>query len=103
MVQGCSFFQFLFFSTVFLPLLLKFCENGRNAMNWDIVEKTKAPPFFTNSRVDTVGFVDPHKMVVRRSAFSTLSNAQNGGEPEGGAKSGRLKHQFSQVEGDLDL
>jgi hypothetical protein len=47
-----------------------------------------------------VSFVDPHKVVIRRNTFS---NARNGGELEGGAKSGRLKHQFSQVESDLDL
>jgi hypothetical protein len=52
-------------------------------MEWNIVERTKAPPFFTNSRVDTIGFVDPHKMVARRSAFSTLPNPQNGGKLEG--------------------
>jgi hypothetical protein len=57
-------------------------------MNWDIVERTKAPSFFTNSRIDTVGFVDPHKMVARRYAFSTLPNPPNGGESEGRAKSG---------------
>ncbi len=28
-----------------------------------------------------------------------VKNAWNGGESEGGAKSGRLKHQFSQAEG----
>ncbi len=48
-------------------------------------------------------FVDPHKVVARRSAFLALPNAQNEGESIGGVESGRLKHQFSQVEGDLDL
>jgi hypothetical protein len=43
-----------------------------------------------------------HKVVVRRSAFLALPSAHNGGELEGGAKSGGLKCQFSQVEGDLD-
>ncbi len=42
-------------------------------------------------------------MVARKSAFSALPNAPNGGELEGGAKSGGLKHQFSQVGRDLDL
>ncbi len=49
------------------------------------------------------GFVDPHKVVARRSAFLTLQNAQNGVESIGGVENGRLKHQFSQLEGDLDL
>jgi hypothetical protein len=42
-----------------------------------------------------VGFVDPHKVVVRRSAFSTFLRAQNGGELKGGLEIGRLKCQFS--------
>ncbi len=54
----------------------------------------------TNFRVDMVGFVDPHKVVVRRNAFSTFPSAQNGGELEGGENNGMLKHQFSQVEKD---
>jgi hypothetical protein len=29
----------------------------------DIVESPSAPPFWTNSRVDMVGFVYPHKVV----------------------------------------
>jgi hypothetical protein len=47
--------------------------------------------------------MDPHKVVVRRNAFLAFPSAQNGGELEGGVESGRLKRQFSQVEGDLDL
>jgi hypothetical protein len=41
------------------------------AMLWneDIVQCTPTPPFLTNSRVDMVGFVDPHKVVALRSAF----------------------------------
>jgi hypothetical protein len=45
-------------------------------------------------------FVDLHKMVARNNAFSAFPS---GGELEGGAKSGRLKCQFSQVEVDLDI
>jgi hypothetical protein len=48
-------------------------------------------------------FVNHHKVVTKRSAFSALPSAQNGGESKGGVKSGSLKHQFSQAEGDLDL
>jgi hypothetical protein len=48
-------------------------------------------------------FVDPHKVVARRSAFSAFPRAQNGGELEGGLEIGRLKWQFSRVKGDLDL
>jgi hypothetical protein len=34
-----------------------------------MVESTPTPLFFMNSRIDIVGFVNPHK-VVGRSAFS---------------------------------
>jgi len=40
----------------------------------DIVENTLALPVLTNSRVDMVGFVDPHKVLVR-STFSALPRA----------------------------
>jgi len=55
-------------------------------MQWieDIVKSTQALPFLTNSRVDMVGFVNPHKVVVRKSAFSSFPSAWNGGELEGG-------------------
>ncbi len=49
------------------------------------------------------GFVHLHKVITRRSAFSTFLNAQNGVELEGGAKSGRLKRQFSARERDMNL
>jgi hypothetical protein len=94
------FFIFLLFSNV---LFYPCCSNYERIeeMLWieDIVESTQAPSFLTNSRVDLVGFVDPHNVVARRSAFSTLPSAHNGGELEGGAKSRGLKCQFSQVEG----
>jgi hypothetical protein len=35
----------------------------------DIVKITPTPPFLTNSRMDMVGFVNPHKVVPRRNAF----------------------------------
>jgi hypothetical protein len=41
----------------------------------DIVESTSTSPFLTNSRVDMVGFVDLHKVVARRSAFSAFPSA----------------------------
>jgi hypothetical protein len=40
-------------------------------MLW-IVESTQAPPFFTNFKVDMVSFVDPHKLVAKRNAFSAF-------------------------------
>ncbi len=69
----------------------------------DIVESTQAPTFFIKYKIDMVIFVDLHKVVVKRNAFSTLPSAWNEVESKGGIESGRLKHQFSQVEGDLDL
>jgi hypothetical protein len=47
-------------------------------------------------------FVNSHKVVVR-SAFSTFLIARNEGELKGEAKSEKLKCQFLQVEGVLDL
>jgi hypothetical protein len=43
----------------------------------DIVESTPTIPFLSTSSVRMVGFVNPHKIVVRRSAFQVLGNAQN--------------------------
>ncbi len=64
------------------------------------VGSTPTPPILTNLKVDMAGFVDLHKVVARSVCF-VLPRTWNGGELEGGAKSERLKHQFSQVEGEL--
>ncbi len=72
-------------------------------MNRNIVERTKAPPILPVLESTQLVLWILTNWVARKSTFSALPNAQNGGESEGGAKSGGLKHQFSQVEGDLDL
>jgi hypothetical protein len=41
----------------------------------DIVQNTTIPTFFTNFRVDMVGFEDLHKVVARRNAFLAFSSA----------------------------
>ncbi len=41
----------------------------------NIVESTPPLPFLINSRVDMANFVDPYKVVVRRSAFSFFVQA----------------------------
>jgi hypothetical protein len=41
----------------------------------DIVESTQAPPFLTNSKVDMVNFVDPHKLVAKRNTISAFAIA----------------------------
>ncbi len=46
----------------------------------NILESTLAPPFLTNSRVDMVGFVNLHKVVAKRNAFSAFPSARNRGE-----------------------
>jgi hypothetical protein len=71
-VQGLSFLHF-FFSYLSLPLLIKFCENGKMLWIEDIIESTHASPFLTNLRIDRVSFVNPYKVLTIRSAFSTLS------------------------------
>jgi hypothetical protein len=46
----------------------------------DIVKSTPALPFLINSRVDMVNFMDPYKMIARKSAFSSFPSALNEGE-----------------------
>jgi hypothetical protein len=48
-------------------------------------------------------FANPHKVVIKRNAFSPFPSAQNGIELEGGAKSEKLKCLFARMERDLDL
>jgi hypothetical protein len=40
-----------------------------------IVQSTQAPPFLTNLKVDMASFIDPHKVIIRKSAFLALPNA----------------------------
>jgi hypothetical protein len=56
-----------------------------------------------NLKVDMVGFVNLHKVVARKITFWIFPSAWNGVESKNGVGSKRLKHQFSQVEGVLDL
>ncbi len=51
----------------------------------DIVDSTPTLQIFTNFKVGMVGFVNFHKAIARRNAFSALSSAQNGGELKSGA------------------
>jgi hypothetical protein len=46
----------------------------------NIVEITPTLSFYINFRIDMTGFVDPHKMIVRKSAFSARSSARNESE-----------------------
>jgi hypothetical protein len=66
----------------------------------DIVENTPTIPFFNTSNVDITRFVNSHKIVAQRNAFSTLQMHKMRTKSFG---HGRLKCPFSQVEGDLDL
>jgi hypothetical protein len=52
----------------------------------DNVESTSTLPFLTNYRVDMVGFVDLHKVVVKKITFSTFLNAWNEVELKNGTK-----------------
>ncbi len=80
---------------IFFLVFYSCCSNSvrLEEMLWieDIVQSTQAPPFLTNLKVDMASFIDPHKVIIRKSAFLALPNAWNGGELKGGAKSGRLK------------
>jgi hypothetical protein len=71
-----------------------------------IVKCTPTIPLLNTSSVGMVGFVNARKVVAQRSAFTILENVQNDGVSKVKTKSfghARLKHSFSQVEGDLDL
>jgi hypothetical protein len=92
---------FLFFVFFFIGFFYPCCSNFMRIEH--IVESTPALPFLTNFRVDMAGFVNSHNVITRSNAFLTLSSAQNGGESKGGAKSGTLKCQFSEVKGDVNL
>jgi hypothetical protein len=75
-------------------------------MEEDIVECTPSIPFSKTSSVGMANFVDPHKIVVRRSTFLVLGNIQNENISKVRIESfghGGLKQSFSQVKGDLDL
>jgi len=52
----------------------------------NIVETTPTPLFFTNFRVDIIGFMSAHKLIAKRNVFSALLNVWNGGESKGEAK-----------------
>jgi hypothetical protein len=71
-----------------------------------IVKCTPTIPLLSTSNVGMVGSVNAHKVVVQKSAFIVLENAQNDDVSKMKTKSfahTRLKESFSQVEGDLDF
>ncbi len=45
-------------------------------------------------KVGMTSFVNPHKVVARKNAFSALPSAQNGGELEGEVSKEEEKHFF---------
>ncbi len=74
------FFVFCFSFIGFVLLLFEFYDDGKYVMDWGHCENTLAPSFLINSKIGMFGFVHPHKVITRRSAFSTFPNAQNGSE-----------------------
>ncbi len=81
-VHGCSFFCFsvLFFVVFFSSCCSNFVR--MESMLWieDVIESTPTPSFLTNSTIDMADFVDPHKVVIKRSAFSAFPSAQDENE-----------------------
>ncbi len=78
------FHYFSLFSLFFKVFFFTCCWSWNYAqmedISWmeeDIVESTPTIPFLNTFSVGMVGFVDPHKVVVWRSAFQILGNAQN--------------------------
>jgi hypothetical protein len=45
-----------------------------------LLKAHQLPHFLTNFRIDMVDFVDPHKVVIKRSAFSALPSPQDENE-----------------------
>ncbi len=41
----------------------------------NIIETTPTPLIFTNFRVDIIGFVSAHKVIVKRNVFSAFLSA----------------------------
>jgi hypothetical protein len=66
----------------------------------DIVENRPTIPFFNTSNVDIARFVDSHKIVAQRNAFSTLQMHKMRTNFFG---HGGLECPFSQIEGYLDF
>jgi hypothetical protein len=61
-------------------------------MDWGHCWKhINSPIFFIDSRIDMVGFVNPHKVIARRNAFSAFPIVWNGVELEGRVKNEELK------------
>jgi hypothetical protein len=71
-----------------------------------IVDHAPTIHFLNIFNVNMLGVVDPHKVVAWRNTFLTFANEQNESVSKVQRESfghGRLKHPFSQVEGDLNL
>jgi hypothetical protein len=68
----------------------------------EIVDSKQALSFLSNSQVGMLDFVDPHKMVVRRSAFFSPFKCMELNWKAGYKVKG-LKHKFLQTKGNLDL
>ncbi len=66
----------------------------------DIVENKTIIPYFNTSNVDMAKFVNSHKIVAQRNAFSNLQMRKMRTKSFG---HGGLKCPFSQVKGDLDF
>jgi hypothetical protein len=62
-------------SQSFIPHLKNCAKFEDISLIEDVVECTPTILFMIFFTIDVVGFVNPHKVVVQRSAFSTLANA----------------------------
>ncbi len=67
-----------------------------------LLRVNKLSHFLTNSQLDMLDFVDPHKMVVRRSAFFSPFKCMELNWKVGYKVKGQ-KHKFSQMKWNLDL
>ncbi len=81
--KGSKLFLPLFFKVFFsLVLDVEIVQKWKTFHGWRKTLLSAHPPaipFLNTSNVDMAGFLNPHKVVVRRNAFLVLGNAQNEG------------------------
>ncbi len=69
----------------------------------DIVKSTPAFPFLTTLKIDIISFVDLTKWLVERRHFQPFQVYEIRVKSKDGVENKELKHQFSQMKGDLYL
>jgi hypothetical protein len=70
---GCLFFHFILLFFILFFYLRCSNENGRHIYGLrTLLKAQQLPHFLINFRINMIGFVDPCKVIARKSAFSAL-------------------------------